>query len=164
MDQGEQAVSLRAVERGDLTVFFEHQLDPEANAMAAFTAADPTDRAAFDAHWERVLGDTAITNRTILLAGAVAGHIAVYWSDDVAGHEITYWLGKPWWGRGVATRAVEQLLAEVADRPLYARCAETNPASRRVLEKCGFSVVGEDEGFANAHGRVVGESILRRDT
>ena len=46
---------LRDVEPGDLTAFFEYQLDPAANHMAAFTAKDPTDREAFDARWERVL-------------------------------------------------------------------------------------------------------------
>lgn len=156
-------VTIRAVEHGDIDTFFDHQLDPEANAMAAFTSADPTDRAAFDAHWQRVLGDATITNRTILVGDEIAGHIAAYTSDDLDGPEVTYWVGKRWWGQGVATRAVQLLLDEFATRPLYGRCAETNPASRRVLEKCGFSVVGEDEAFANAPGRVVREYILRLD-
>jgi RimJ/RimL family protein N-acetyltransferase len=164
VDARKLEVTIRSVQQRDLDVLFEHQLDPEANAMAAFTAADPTDRAAFDAHWQRLLNDAAITNRTILAAGEVAGHIAAYKSDDLDGPEVTYWIGKRWWGQGVATRAVEQLLAEVQARPLYGRCAETNPASRRVLEKCGFSVVAEDEGFANAPGKVVREYILRLDS
>jgi len=44
----------RDVIETDLPVFFEHQRDPEATAMADFPARD---REAFDAHWERVLGD-----------------------------------------------------------------------------------------------------------
>ena len=163
MDARKVEVSLRPLEHGDLDVFFDQQSDAEANAMAAFTVADPTDRAAFDAYWQRVLRDNTTTNRTIVAADEVAGHIAVYKDDDLDGPEVTYWLGKHWWGQGIATRALEQLLAEVGTRPLYARCAETNPASRRVLQKCGFGVVGEDEGFANAHGRVVREDILRLD-
>jgi len=163
MDAREVEVILRPVELGDLDVFFDQQLDPEANAMAAFTSADPTDRVAFDNHWQRVLSDNTITNRTILAADHVAGHVAVYKADDLDGPEVTYWIGKRWWGRGIATRAVEQLLVKVPTRPLYGRCAETNPASVRVLQKCGFRMVGEDEGFANAHGKVVRENILRLD-
>ncbi len=73
MDAREVKVILRPVELGDLDVFFDQQLDPEANAMAAFTAADPTDREAFDNHWQRVLSDNTVTNRTILAADHVAG-------------------------------------------------------------------------------------------
>lgn len=163
MHARETPVVLRPVEPSDLDVLFEQQLDPEANAMAAFTSADPTDRDAFDTHWKRLLSDDAFTNRTILVADQVAGHVAAYPSDDFDGPEVTYWIGKPWWGRGIATRALTLLLAEVPDRPLFARCAKTNPASIRVLGKCGFTVVGEDEGFANAHGRVIAEYILRLD-
>ncbi len=163
MDEREVAVAIRPIEHGDLEVFFDQQLDPEANTIAAFTAADPTDRAAFDNRWQRALSDNTITKRTILAADDVAGHVAVYKADDLDGPEVTYWLGKRWWGQGIATRAVEQLLIEVPTRPLYGRCAKTNPASLRVLQKCGFKVVGEDEGVANAHGKVVGEYILRLD-
>ncbi len=163
MDAREVEVTLRPIEHRDLDVFFNQQLDPEANAMAAFAAADPTDRAVFDNRWQRALSDNTITKRTILAADHVAGHVAVYKADDLDGPEVTYWLGKRWWGRGIATRAVEQLLVEVPTRPLYGRCAETNPASLRVLQKCGFRVVGQDEGFANAHGKEVREYILRLD-
>jgi len=48
-----QEMQLRDVEQGDLAVFFDNQLDPEANFMAALTSKDSTDRAAFDAHWEK---------------------------------------------------------------------------------------------------------------
>src|SRR5262249_1630219 len=46
-------IQLRKVTADDLPVFFEHQRDPEAIRMAAFTAADPTDWAAFAAKWAR---------------------------------------------------------------------------------------------------------------
>jgi RimJ/RimL family protein N-acetyltransferase len=157
-------VTLRPIELPDLDIFFHQQLDREANAMAGFTAVDPSDRAAFDGRWQRTVGDTTTTNRTILVGGDVAGHIAVYQSDDLEGPEVTYWLGRRWWGQQIATQALEQLLAEVRTRPVYGRCAETNPSSRWVLEKCGFIVVGQDEAFANALGKTVREYILRLDT
>jgi hypothetical protein len=53
-------VQLRDVTEDDLPLFFEQQLDPTANYMAAFTGKDPTDREAFMAHWARILGDEGI--------------------------------------------------------------------------------------------------------
>ena len=153
-------VVLREVQAEDLPLFFEQQLDPEANYMAAFTAKDPTDQQAFMAHWARILGDATTTNRTILIEGQVAGSVASY--EETAGrHEVTYWLGKPYWGKGIATAALRALLAQVTTRPIYARVAKDNRASLRVLEKCGFTIIGEDKGFANARGQEIEEWLLQ---
>jgi len=153
-------VVLREVQDEDLLLFFEHHLDPEANYMAAFTAKDPTDQRAFMEHWTRILGNATSINRTILFEGQVAGSVASY--EETAGHpEVTYWLGKPYWGKGIATAALRALLAQVTTRPIYARAAKDNHASLRVLEKCGFSIVGEDRGFANARGQEIEEWLLQ---
>jgi RimJ/RimL family protein N-acetyltransferase len=152
-------VTLRGVLRqADLAIFFEQQLDPLANDMAAFTAEDPADGEAFEAHWDRILAEDSITARTILADGSVAGHIARFERSGQA--EITYWLGRAYWGKGFATRALSLFLEEISERPLYARAAKDNVASLRVLEKCGFRIAGEDKGFANARGREVEEFIL----
>jgi RimJ/RimL family protein N-acetyltransferase len=149
---------LRAVEPDDLPIFFENQLDPDANYMAAFTAKDPADRAAFDAFWARVLNDKTVIIRTILVNGEVAGSVLVYEED---GHrEVSYWIGRAFWGQGVATRALADFLREIETRPVYARAARDNIASLRVLEKNGFVVTGEDRGFANARGEVIEECVL----
>ena len=153
-------VVLRTVQAEDLPLFFEYQQDPEANHMAAFTAKDPTDRQAFMAHWARILGDATTTNRTILVEGQVAGSVASY--EESVGHpEVTYWLGKPYWGKGIATAALRALLAQVTARPIYARVAKDNRASLRVLEKCGFTIIDEDKGFANARGQEIEEWLLQ---
>jgi len=152
------AVRLREVAESDLPIFFEQQLDPEAIRMAAFTAADPADRAAFDRHWARILADATIVNRTVEADGAVAGHVACFVEDGR--REVTYWLGRAFWGRGVATRALAALLDLIAERPLHARAAKDNPASLRVLERCGFAIVGEDRGFANGRGAEAEEWLL----
>jgi RimJ/RimL family protein N-acetyltransferase len=89
---------LRDVREDDLDIFFEQQLDPEATYMAAFTAKDPADREAFNAHWSKILGDESITIQTILYRGQVAGHILSHaWFGDP---EVSYWLGKEFWGVG----------------------------------------------------------------
>lgn len=133
-------VRLRAVDESDLPIFFEHQLDAEATAMAAFRARE---REAFMTHWRRILGDPTTTVRTVVCDGAVAGNVVVF----ARGGEtlLGYWIGREFWGRGVATCAVRALLAELLERPLHARVATHNTGSIRVLEKCGFAPTGERE-------------------
>lgn len=153
-------VLLRDVTEGDLPIFFEQQRDPAANRMAAFTAKDPADRAAFMAKWAKILGDDSITKRTILFGGQVAGSISTFvapWSGKL---EVTYWIGREFWGKGIATKALAALLSAVKTRPLYSRVARDNIASLRVLEKCGFMIVGYERGFANARGEEVEEVVL----
>jgi RimJ/RimL family protein N-acetyltransferase len=152
-------VLLREVLDEDLPTFFEQQLDPAANVMAAFTARDPADREAFDAHWRRIRGDKRVIIRTILSAGRVAGYVGSF--KRLGEPEVTYWLGKEYWGQGIATRALSQFLGVVQARPLSARVARDNVASIRVLEKCGFTIGGEERGFANARGEEVDELILK---
>lgn len=155
----ERGTSLRDVKSSDVTIFFEQQLDPEANFMAAFTSENPYDRAAFDAHWQKILDDRTMLIKTVLYNGQVAGHIAIHsWFGQP---EVTYWLGKSFWGQGIATEALYQLLLTVRTRPLFARAAVDNAASIRVLEKCGFTMCGHDKGFANARGEEVEEIVMK---
>lgn len=151
-------VSLRDVVDDDLPIFFEQQLDPEANYMAAFTSRDPTDRNAFMAHWARIRADETNTNQTILCAGQVAGNIACF--SDFGDKAVGYWLGKAFWGKGIATGALTAFLRLIHERPLHARVAKDNLASLRVLQKCGFVISGEDSGFSNARGQDVEEYVL----
>lgn len=152
-------VFLRPVDAADLPLFFELQLDPDANYLAAFTHPNPADRAAFDAHWTRILNSNAVVTRTIVADGRVAGHIARF--ELFGDPNVSYWIDKPLWGRGIATRALAAFLSEVPARPLYGRVAQDNHGSRRVLEKCGFVVCGSDRGFAEGRGVEVDELILR---
>ena len=74
--------------------------------------------------------------------------------------EVGYWLGKEYWGSGIATLAVAEYIRTVTTRPLYAHVAQHNIGSRRVLEKCGFKVIGEDS-YTNPAGVDVEEFILK---
>jgi RimJ/RimL family protein N-acetyltransferase len=150
---------LRDVREEDLDVFFEHWTDPEANRMAAFTAENPEDREAFDARWARLRANEGNTHRTIEVDGEVVGVISS-WTQD-GDREVTYWLGREHWGKGLATRALAAFLEIETARPLYGRAAADNAGSLRVLEKCGFERVGEGRGFANARGEETEELILR---
>jgi RimJ/RimL family protein N-acetyltransferase len=131
---------LRDVVESDLPVLFEHQRDPDATTMADFPARD---RDAFDAHWERLLADPSLYKKTILFEGQVAGNIGS-WAQD-GRRLVGYWIGKEFWGKGLATQALAELIDDLGTLPLYAYVAKTNIGSIRVLEKCGFVPSDEDE-------------------
>ncbi len=126
--------------------------------MAAFTSKDPSDRGAFFAHWKRIRSSSSVRIATVVVDGHVAGHVASFTMGP--DREVTYWIDRALWGRGVATRALTEFVRGEAVRPLHARVAKDNVASRRVLEKCGFVVVGEERGFANARGAEIEELVL----
>ena len=151
-------VRLRPVAENDLPIFFEHQRDPLGVHMAAFTTEDPDDRARFDAHWRRLLGDPSIVMRTVEVEGQPAGHVSSFIGD--MGTEVTYWLGRDYWGRGIATAALQAFLQVDSRRPLRGRAAADNVASIRVLEKCGFVRIGTDRGYANARRAEIDEVVM----
>ena len=143
-------VFLRPVSPEDVGVFYEHQLDPDASALAAFAS-----RAAEEhfAHWRsNVLGDETSIARTIEYEGAVAGNV-VSWLDG-SKRLVGYWIGKSFWGKGIATAALRAFLDEIPERPLHALVAAHNVGSIRVLEKCGFAVVRHFEGTGGAESDV----------
>ena len=132
-------ILLRDVIESDLPIFFEQQMDPVANQMAAFPARD---REAFMAHWTKILADESNILKTILYDAQVAGNI-VSWEQSGA-REVGYWLGREYWGKGIATRALAAFLEQVTARPLHAYVAKHNLASIRVLQKCGFTITSEE--------------------
>ncbi|CAL9571523.1 GNAT family N-acetyltransferase [Streptomyces sp. enrichment culture] len=151
-------VSLRPVHDSDLPVFFRQLNDPEALHMAAFTPEDPADRDAFDAHWARIRAARDVIPRAVLADGDVVGNAAVY--GEPGEREVTYWVDRAYWGRGIATAALRALLAEVTERPLYARVAADNAGSLRVLRTCGFEVSERVSGYAPARGAEIEELVL----
>ncbi len=157
-DESAAVITLRPVDPSDLDQFFNHQLDPMANHMAAFAAKNPSDRGVFNHHWQNILGDESITVRTIESDGAVVGSVLMYLNDDVP--EISYWIDKAYWGQGVTTDAVGQFLKEFTARPIRARTVVDNMGSIKVLERWGFTEVGRAKDFANARGTVVEEVIM----
>ena len=136
-------VSLRLVESADIDIFYEHQADPGASAMAAFPSRDlETHRK----HWTtRILVNESGIARTVVADGAVAGNV-ISWLDEDGRRLVGYWLGREFWGRGIATEALREYLVEVTERPLYAYVAATNVGSSRVLEKNGFVASEEIPG------------------
>src|SRR5262249_46044034 len=149
------AVILRDLAESDLPILFEHQKDPEASPMAAFLSRDPSDRDAFMTHRKRILADPTVTKKAILWNGQVTGSIGSFLWDGKP--QVTYWLGKAFWGNGIATLALTEFLRIFNTRPLYASVAKDNLPSIRVLEKCGFAIRGSGKAFAKARGTEIDE-------
>ena len=154
-------VALRPVQDRDLDALFEQMRDPEAVRMAAFTAEDPSDRSAFDAHLARLRTSPDITLHAVACDGQLVGSIGSFTVNGQT--EITYWIDRAAWGQGIATRAVALLLDLVPTRPLYARAASDNAGSLRVLHKSGFHDIGTEISFATARNQEIEETILRLD-
>jgi len=93
-------------------------------------------------------GSRPETNFAIEVGGEAAGGIGFHPQEDVhrRSAELGYWLGEPFWGRGIVTQAVRALTAYAFRTHdlvrIYAFVFEWNPASARVLEKAGFTREG----------------------
>lgn len=143
----------------ELSLFFEFQLEEEARYLAAFTPAVPLDKAAYLQKHTLFLSNPDIHNRTISYKGKIVGSIAKFMMEGEA--EITYWIDKKYWGRGIAGEALRMFLQLEKTRPIYGRVAFDNYGSQKVLEKGGFEKIGTDRGFANARGEEIEEFIYR---
>jgi RimJ/RimL family protein N-acetyltransferase len=145
-------VSLRPLVDADLDAIYEQMKDPESVRMAAFTPEDPADRHAFLVHMSRVRDDPSVLQRVIETDGTIAGTIASFSIEDRT--EVTYWIDRGLWGRGIASAALQSFLSITTERPLFARAATDNAASLRVLERPGFRRIGVDRDFARGRGEV----------
>jgi RimJ/RimL family protein N-acetyltransferase len=154
-------LTLREVRDDDLQVLFEQWADPVAAHMAAFTSPEHMDPDAFVRRWARLRADETVLNRAVVVDGDVAGTVGSW--GEPGEREVTYWIGRSYWGKGIATSALTAFLSLDRGRPLHARVAADNVASRRVLEKCGFRVVATDRGVAEARGGEIDELVLRLD-
>ncbi len=151
-------IELRDVDEDDVDAIFEMLRDPEAIAMAAFTASDPDDRAAFDAWFARVTSSPDVTYVVVTEDGGFAGTAATFTVGD--DREVTYWIARHAWGRGVAGEALHQLVAHEPVRPLFARVAARNAASIAVLRKAGFTEVSRSTAYAPGVGEDVEEIVF----
>lgn len=152
-------IILRQTGIDDLAFLFNFQLDKDANHLAAFTSKDPADKSAYITKYTKLLSDPTVNNQTILVDNMIAGSIAKFEMEGKA--EITYWIDRNLWGKGVASTALKNFLTVENTRPIFARVAFDNIGSQRVLEKCGFIKIGKDKGFANARQTEIEEFIYK---
>ncbi len=149
-----KAILLRNVVESDLPVLFEHQRDPDACRMAAFASRD---RDAFMVHWLNILADKAVITKAVVVHGELAGNVVSF--DRADQRLLGYWIGREFWGRGIASAAVAQFLKIETSRPLHARVACHNRGSIRVLKKCGFKELATED-FVDPAGESISEHLM----
>ena len=152
-------VALRDIEETDMDALFDQMRDPESVRMAAFTARDPDDRAAFDAHQRKMRDTPEILRRAVTLDGEFVGVVGSFYMEG--DREVMYWIDRRYWGRGIASRALGLLLELDKTRPIYGHVASDNLGSLHVLTKAGFMPIGTARGFAQARGEEIEETVLR---
>lgn len=150
-------IRLRPVTASDLDTFFEHQRDPVALRLGTLTSRE---RPEFETHWARILADPLGILRTVECEGAVVGYVGSFVRQGL--REVAYWYGREHWGKGIATAALRALLAEVHERPLFARVTVDHMPSRRVLEKAGFCIEARGSTVESS-GEEIEEFLLRLD-
>ncbi|GAA1857284.1 GNAT family N-acetyltransferase [Microbacterium koreense] len=150
-------IELRDVDDDDIDAIFDMMRDREAIALAAFTAENPDDRDAFDAWIGRQRTSDDVIYDVVTEDGGFAGSIAVFTVNG--DREVSYWIARNAWGRGVASGALRILVSREAERPLFARVAAHNVASIAVLEKNGFTEVSRNSDFAPGLRREVEEIV-----
>ena len=151
-------VELREVTEDDLLILFEYQLDPVATDMAAFPARA---RDEFVAHWIKIMAEETNVTMAVVVDGQVAGDIVSF--NRLGVREVGYWIGRDFWGKGVATQALVAFLDHDRTRPLFARVATRNVASIRVLQKCGFTIADVSDEPPDPLGDGGEETVLKLD-
>jgi RimJ/RimL family protein N-acetyltransferase len=154
-------VILRDMTEDDLDVLYDIQDDDAAQHMAAFTSPDGNERAAYAAKLRKILRSDEITHKVIVVDDEVVGSVASFLVEGDT--EVTYWIRRDLWGRGLASAALAQLLREVTQRPIFARAAADNAGSARVLLRNGFRRVSEETSYAEARRAEITEHVYRLD-
>jgi [ribosomal protein S5]-alanine N-acetyltransferase len=152
------SITLRETQINDFNALFTFQSDEEAGYMAAFVNENWQDKDAYLAKWSKLLAEEAVKIRTIVLDNKVAGSVLIW--QFMGEPQISYGLGKEFWNRGVATNALQQFLTIFPDRPLYGRAAFDNIASIKVLTKCGFKKINEEQSYAHARQKEITEVVF----
>ena len=97
--------------------------------------------------------------KTIIAGETIVGSMAKYETEGDS--EITYWINRDHWGKGIASTALNRFLLIETARPMYGRVAFDNFGSQKVLERGGFVKTGSDKGFANARQAEIEEFIYK---
>ncbi|PKF73855.1 GNAT family N-acetyltransferase [Chryseobacterium sp. PMSZPI] len=161
MNNTQYEIQLRPTTVEDLDLLFQFQLDQEGRHLAAFTSKDTVNKETYLAKYTKLLNDPTVNNQTIIADSMIAGSIAKF--VMMGDTEITYWIDKEFWGKGVASSALKNFLTLEKNRPIFGRVAFDNLGSQKVLEKNGFVKIGTDIGFANARQMEIEEYIYRLD-
>lgn len=121
----------------------------------------PYKRTDADAFIAMASGKSPVQDFAVVVDGEAAGCVGYVHGTDVerVSAEVGYWLGEPYWGRGIMSEAVNALAEHIFDttgiRHLLAPVFGHNAASMRVLEKAGFRKAGILHDSAVKNGRLI---------
>lgn len=152
-------IKLIKTTRDDLETLFAFQTNKDGIWMAAFTAKDPADKEFYMQKWTRFVEDPGISMQTLWLDNKIVGSFIHF--DVIEETNVSYWIDQPYWGKGLATEGLKAFIEGSVKRPLFARTAYDNYGSQKVLEKCGFKLIGKGKGFANARNQEIEEFIYQ---
>ncbi|MCT4560381.1 MAG: GNAT family N-acetyltransferase [Crocinitomicaceae bacterium] len=141
----------------DLNHLFEFQKDPEGVHMAAFTAPNPSDKMAYLTKWSKLIQAPNIVMFTYHLNDQIVGSVVHF--EMMGETNVSYWIDRRHWNKGIATQGLKMFLGKTSKRPLHARTAVDNYGSQRVLEKCGFVKIRTEKAFANARQAEIEEFV-----
>jgi ribosomal-protein-alanine N-acetyltransferase len=154
-------VVLRDLAEDDLDVLFDIQDDGVARQMAAFITPESGARDDYRAKWRGIIANKETLAKVIVVEGEVVGSAGAFVLDGDT--EVTYWVRRDLWGRGLASAALAELLRVVTARPVRGRVAADNVGSATVLLRNGFRRVGEETAYAEARGAEIEELVYRLD-
>jgi len=152
-------MQLRKTTTEDLETLFVFQADEESNRVAAFNSPDPKDKSAYMKKWTKIVANPAINMQTIFVDDILAGSVIHFDLGDET--NISYWIDRQHWGRGIASKAVQQFLGTTGKKVLFGRVAFDNIGSQKVLERNGFVRIGAERGFANGRGEEIEEFVYK---
>lgn len=153
-------ITIRPATLDDLETLFHFQADEEAAHIAAFVNEHYKDKEAYIAKWTKLITEGKVYVYAIIADEQIAGTVGAWQMVDE--WQITYWIDKAQWGKGIATAAAQQFLEVFTTRPIYGRVAFDNAGSIKVLVKNGFERTGTDMYHSHARGREIEEIIYKR--
>lgn len=114
---------------------------------------------------DKVSGQNPTSTFAIEVDGEAVGSIGLHPQSDIMckNMELGYFLGEPFWGKGVITEAIRQIVdygfKHFDVTRIYARPFGNNPASQKVLEKAGFVLEARIEKSIYKNGEFLDELI-----
>lgn len=152
-------ITLHKTTLEDLEILFLFQADEEANQVAAFNSENPSDKDAYMSKWTRIVANPAINMQSIFIEDNIVGSVIHFDLGDET--NISYWIDRAHWGKGIASKAVKAFLTSTDKKTLWGRVAYDNVGSQKVLEKNGFIKTGIETGFANGRGKEIEEFVYK---
>ena len=152
-------LELRKTTQQDPETLFIFQTNPEGTQMTAFTSENPSDKSAYLKKWSARIERTDVFMQTTRVEERIVGSVVHF--NMMGETNVSYWIDREFWGKGIATEALQKFIQKTDSSPLFARVAFDNIGSQRVLEKCGFERVGTETGFANGRRQEIREFVYR---